>query len=80
MKKNKLSVIFFLLCIISFFIYRKFEHSNLNYLYIGDSKTYYENSFHYLSYIYDSIEYKKIRDNIVNNSYKVIKKIAVLMR
>lgn len=73
MKKNKLSVIFFLLCIISFLIYKKFNNLNINYLYIGDSRTYYINSFKYEKYLYDSVNYKNIKNNIINNDFKVIK-------
>lgn len=73
MKKNKLSVIFFLLCILSFLIYKRFDSAKLKFLYIGDSETYYENSFNYDKYIYDNINYKNIYVNIINNDHKIIK-------
>lgn len=73
MKKNKLSVIFFLLCIISYYIYKKFNNSNLNYLYIGDSRTYYRNSFNYDKYLFSDINYKNIKSGTINNDFKIIK-------
>ena len=73
MKKNILSVIFFLLCILCIIIYRKFDNSNLDYIFIGDSDIYYKNNFKYEKYLYDSISYKSLKDNILNNDYKVIK-------
>ena len=73
MKKNILSVIFFLLCILCIIIYRKFDNSNLDYIFIGDSDIYYKNNFKYEKYLYDSISYKSLKDNILSNDYKVIK-------
>ncbi len=73
MKKNILSVIFFLLCILCIVIYRKFDESKLDYIFIGDSDVYYKNNLNYEKYLYDNISYKLLRDNIVNNDYKIIK-------
>ena len=77
MKKILLTVIFFLLCLILFLIYNKFNTNNLNILYIGENNTYYK----YLSstkyfinkYTYDTITYKDIKNEIINNSVRVIK-------
>ena len=71
MKKNILSVIFFLLCILCIVIYRKFDESKLDYVFIGDSDVYYKNNLNYEKYLYDNISYKLLRDNIVNNDYKI---------
>ena len=77
MKKILLTVIFFLLCLILFLIYNKFNTNNLNILYIGENNTYYK----YLSstkyfinkYTYDTITYKDIKNEIINsiNMYKL---------
>ena len=76
--KNKLPVIFLLLCLISYLIFKKFDSNNLKVLYIGDALTYnsivsYLNSFDTNKYIYDNITYKEINNDIKTNSYRVIK-------
>lgn len=77
MKKNILPVIFFLLCFLSFFIYKKFNKNNLDILYIGDNSVYnmlissFELSVN--KYTYDSVTYKDIENNIKLNDSKIVK-------
>lgn len=77
MKKNILSVIFFLLCFLSFFIFKKFNKNNLDILYIGDNNVYNTliSSFelNVNKYTYDSVTYKDIENNIKSNDFKIIK-------
>ena len=42
-------------------------------MYIGDSKTYFMNSFNYNKYLFDEVSYNNIQNYIVNNDYKVVK-------
>jgi hypothetical protein len=82
--KYKLSVIFFLLCLILFIIYNKFDERELNILYIGDSRTFeilnFELEGYKLNkYLFDNVTYKEIKNNINNNSYKIVKEKYVYL-
>jgi hypothetical protein len=75
---KKIPVIFFLLCFISIIIFNKFKSSNKNVLYLGDNEIFYKyiskiDKFNINKYTYDSVTYKKIVDEIKDNSYKIIK-------
>ena len=79
MKKNILSVIFFLLCILSFLIYKRFDNKSLSYLYIGDVKVYNKYEFKYNKYTFDNITYSQIKKSITSNDFKVIKEKNVYL-
>lgn len=75
---KKISVIFFLLCLISIFIYNIFKKENIDVLYLGDSEYYYEyvsdiKKYKISKYSYDSVVYKNITNDIKDNSFKIIK-------
>lgn len=75
---KKIPVIFFLLCFISIFIFNKFKSENINVLYLGEIKNYYEyvsifEEYNLNKYTYDTITYNDIIDDIKSNSVKVIK-------
>lgn len=76
--KYKLSVIFFILCFVLYFIYYKFDDSNINVLYIGDSITFYDlddklSEYNITSYLFDNITYDELNMYVKNNHFKVIK-------
>ena len=72
---KKISVIFFLLCLVLIFIYNKYNFGNLDILYLGDDEIYYKYIFDLKSnkYTYDNISYKDIVNEIKSNSFKIIK-------
>lgn len=72
---KKISVIFFLLCLVLIFIYNKYNFKNLDILYLGDDEIYYKHIFDLKSnkYTYDNISYKDIVNEIKSNSFKIIK-------
>ena len=81
---KKISVIFFLLCLISILIFNKFKKENINILYIGDNRVFYNyiKNIEYYDvnrYTYDNILYSKIEDEIKSNSYKIIKDKEVFL-
>ena len=76
--KNKLSVIFLFACLILYFIYYRFNESNLNILYIGDSLLFNEikndfSGYSLNSYLIENTTYKEINLLIKNNDYKIVK-------
>ena len=76
--KYKLSVIFLFLCSILFLIYNKFDESNINILYIGESNTFYKlyndlDKFEVNKFLFEDVTYDELNNFIDNNIYKVIK-------
>lgn len=81
---KKISVIFFLLCFISIFIFNRFKSENIDVLYVGDNKEYYQyissiNEFNLNKYTYNTSSYKKIIDDIKSNSLKIVKEKNVYL-
>ena len=75
---KKISVIFFLLCIIAFLIFNKFNLDNINVLYLGDNNIYYDyilnlDKYNIDRYLYDNVLYQDIINDIKDNSFKIIK-------
>ena len=76
--KYKISVIFLVLCFVLYLIYCKFDNSNTNVLYIGDSNTFYDISkklgnYYINSYLFDDVTYDELKRYVKNNHYKIVK-------